>query len=92
MRELTEQEIAILELESECPSYRLDKAGRGKKDGRILKELDVPPVRYHQILNRLIDDPAALDAYPQLITELRKGRDSSMDKLDRLRKENPIRF
>jgi hypothetical protein len=43
----------------------------GAKDEAI-KALGLTPMRYHQLLNRLLDDPAALAAEPQLVYRLRR--------------------
>jgi hypothetical protein len=43
----------------------------GAKEEAI-KELGLTPMRYHQLLNRLLDDPAALEADPQLVYRLRR--------------------
>jgi hypothetical protein len=43
----------------------------GAKDEAI-KALGLTPMRYYQLLNRLLDDPAALAAEPQLVYRLRR--------------------
>ena len=46
----------------------------GRKVTAIHDELDLSPTRYAQILNRLLDDPAAELAQPVLIHRLRRLR------------------
>lgn len=48
---------------------------RGAKDEAILRTFDLSPTRYAQIVNRLIDEPAALEAEPQLVRRLQRLRD-----------------
>jgi hypothetical protein len=43
----------------------------GAKEEAI-KALGLTPMRYYQLLNRLLDDPAALAAEPQLVYRLRR--------------------
>jgi len=45
----------------------------GAKEEAI-KALGLTPMRYYQLLNRLLDDPAALAAEPQLVYRLRRIR------------------
>jgi len=46
----------------------------GAKEEAIRRELGLRPADYYQALNRLLDDPAALDADPALIDQLRRLR------------------
>lgn len=48
---------------------------QGTKDDAIRKTFDISRTRYDQIVNRLIDDPAALEADPQLVRRLQRLRD-----------------
>jgi hypothetical protein len=43
----------------------------GAKEEAI-KALGLTPMRYYQLLNRLLDDPAALAEEPQLVYRLRR--------------------
>ncbi|MCF4007241.1 DUF3263 domain-containing protein [Corynebacterium uropygiale] len=69
MRELREDERRILEFELQAPRQR------GAKEEAIRRSLGMSPVRYHQRLNQLVDDPAALAAYPLVVGRLRRIRD-----------------
>ena len=46
----------------------------GNRESAIRELFSESPVAYHQRLNRLIDDPAALDHDPQLVRRLRRLR------------------
>jgi hypothetical protein len=46
----------------------------GAKEEAIRRELGLRPADYYQALSRLLDDPAALDADPALIDQLRRLR------------------
>jgi hypothetical protein len=46
----------------------------GAKEEAIRRELGLRPADYYQALSRLLDDPAALDADPGLIDQLRRLR------------------
>jgi hypothetical protein len=46
----------------------------GAKDQAIRDTFDLPVTRYYQLLNRLLDDPAALAADPVLVNRLRRLR------------------
>lgn len=45
----------------------------GAKEEAI-KALGLAPMRYYQLLNRLLDDPGALAADPQVVYRLRRIR------------------
>lgn len=45
---------------------------RGHKEQAIRDELGVSPVRYYQVLARLLDSQSALAAEPQLVNRLRR--------------------
>lgn len=66
--ELSELEQAILEFERQHFKYA------GAKEAQIADVLELSPIRYYQILNRLLDSQAALAAYPQVIHRLRRMR------------------
>jgi Protein of unknown function (DUF3263) len=46
----------------------------GAKEREILEVLDMPPTRYYQLLNELIDAPAAAQFDPVLVARLRRRR------------------
>ncbi|MBM9466502.1 DUF3263 domain-containing protein [Nakamurella leprariae] len=48
----------------------------GAKEQAIKEMFDLSPTRYYQVLNAVIDDPAALAADPLLVRRLRRLRTS----------------
>lgn len=66
---LTDQQQTILDLEGAWWRYP------GAKDARIREELGMSSTRYYQILNVLIDDPAALEHAPMTVNRLRRLRE-----------------
>ena len=46
----------------------------GAKETAIREQFGVPPTRYYQVLNALVDRPAALAADPLLVRRLRRLR------------------
>lgn len=66
---LTERDARILAFERRRWHYT------GAKEAAIRAEFDLTPTRYHQILNVLIDSPAALVAEPMLVGRLRRLRE-----------------
>lgn len=62
------RERAVLDFESR----RFKNAGR--KDQAVRDELGISPTQYFQILNALLDDPAALAHNPTLVARLRRLR------------------
>lgn len=48
----------------------------GAKEEAIRSRLGISATAYHQILNALLDDPAALAYRPALVTRLRRIRDA----------------
>jgi hypothetical protein len=67
--ELTLLERAVLTLE------RRGWATPGAKERAIREELGLPPVRYYQLLNALLDAPRALAHDPVTVNRLRRVRD-----------------
>ncbi|MEV0689635.1 MULTISPECIES: DUF3263 domain-containing protein [unclassified Streptomyces] len=63
-----EQDIIALE--------RRGFLGPGVKERAIREELGLPPVRYYQLLNALLDDPRALAHDPVTVNRLRRIRES----------------
>ena len=47
----------------------------GAKEEAIRRAFDIPPARYYQLLDRLIDRPEALAHDPMLVRRLRRLRD-----------------
>lgn len=66
---MNDLEREVLDLEREYPRYN------GAKDDQIRRRLNMSATSYFQILNRLLDDPAALEADPVLINRLRRIRE-----------------
>lgn len=68
VRVLTAEAKRILDFEQR--RYRL----AGAKEQAIRAELDLSAVRYYQLLNALLDDPAAVEYAPTLVNRLRRLR------------------
>jgi hypothetical protein len=66
---LSERDRAILEFEKQWFKYA------GAKEQAIRDLFDISPTRYYQILNALIDDPAARAYDGQLIKRLERLRE-----------------
>lgn len=66
---LGELELAILRFERETAG------ARGGREAEIRERFDMSAPRYHQVLNQLIDTPAALQADPLLVRRLRRLRE-----------------
>jgi len=67
-RELTDLDRQILEFERDWVSHA------GAKDAVLRERFDLTPSHYHQLLNRIIDLPAAEDHAPRLVRRLRAAR------------------
>ncbi len=67
---LSDQDRVVLALESGGGQPR-----GGAKERRIREELHMSPTRYYQLLNALLDDPAALRHDPVTVNRLRRVRD-----------------
>ncbi|GAW54799.1 DUF3263 domain-containing protein [Nocardioides sp. PD653] len=67
---LTDTELAILDLEGQWWKYA------GAKETRVRDLFDMSATRYYQVLNALIDQPAALEHDPLLVGRLRRIRDA----------------
>jgi hypothetical protein len=48
----------------------------GAKDTAVLAEFGLTPIRYYQLLNRVVDDPAAVTVDPILVQRLRRLRNA----------------
>ena len=68
--ELTERDREIIAFERQWWKYA------GAKEQAIRELFDMSATRYYQVLNTLIDSPAALEADPMLIKRLRRLRAS----------------
>ena len=68
--ELSERDAAILAFERQWWKYA------GAKEQAIRELFDLSATRYYQVLNALIDDPAALAHDPMLVKRLRRMRSS----------------
>ncbi|GGC30113.1 hypothetical protein GCM10010974_10860 [Brevibacterium sediminis] len=66
--ELSELEVAVLEFERRWWKYG------GAKDHAIRERFDMSATSYFQILNSLLDHPAALASDPMLVKRLRRIR------------------
>ena len=67
-RELTRREHDMLAFERQWWRHA------GAKETAIREQFGVPPTRYYQVLNALVDRPAALAADPMLVRRLRRLR------------------
>ena|ERR1700712_2875741 len=70
--ELAERDVRILEFERAWWQHA------GLKEQSIREEFGLFGARYYQILNRVIDEPAALAFDPMLIKRLRRLRDTRL--------------
>jgi len=68
--ELSDLETAILAFERQWWKYP------GAKEQSIKELFDMTSTRYYQVLNALIDEPAALAHDPMLVKRLRRMRSS----------------
>lgn len=67
---LTAAQVAILDFERQWWRYS------GAKETAIRERFDMSATRYYQVLNVLLDQPAALAHDPLLIRRLRRLRDA----------------
>jgi hypothetical protein len=67
---LSDRDRAILEFERQWWKYA------GAKEQAIRELFDMSATRYYQVLNALLDNPAALEADPMLVKRLRRMRAS----------------
>ncbi|ABL80400.1 MULTISPECIES: DUF3263 domain-containing protein [unclassified Nocardioides] len=68
LTDLTDLDRQILEFERDWVAHV------GAKDAVLRERFDLTPTRYHQLLNRLIDLPAAEVHAPRLVRRLRRLR------------------
>lgn len=69
-QQLTKRQLAILSFERKWWNQA------SVKEQAIRDELGYFPVRYYQLLNQLLDNPAALAADPSTVKRLRRIRES----------------
>lgn len=69
---LPERAIQILDFEREWTRHV------GAKEEAISSQFHVSSARYYQILNAVIDAPAAVKYDPMLVSRLRRNRDNRM--------------
>ncbi|SDQ64403.1 DUF3263 domain-containing protein [Quadrisphaera sp. DSM 44207] len=67
---LSQRDAAVLAFE------RRRWRSRAAKEQAVRDAFDLSATRYHQVLNALLDDPAALAADPVLVQRLRRLRDT----------------
>jgi hypothetical protein len=68
MAELTEQEIHILDFERSWWKHA------GVKEQAIKEQFSMSATRYYQILNEILENPAALEHDPILVKRLKRLR------------------
>lgn len=67
----------LTELDREILAFEQDwVAHAGAKDTAVRDRFDLTPAGYHQLLNRIIDNPAAEAHAPRLVRRLRRLRDA----------------
>ena len=66
---MNDMDRAILEFELEHWNFQ------GNKERVIQERFDCSPNRYYQRLNRLLDEPEALQQQPALVKRLQRQRD-----------------
>lgn len=71
--ELSDLDREILEFEQNWVSHA------GAKDTAVRERFDLTPTGYHQLLNRLIDLPAAEEHAPRLVRRLRRRRSARQE-------------
>lgn len=71
MEPLTDRERAILDFENSTQWRH-----QGSKEDAVRDLFDLKPIRYFQVLNALIDKPAAMVEFPVVVKRLQRLRDS----------------
>lgn len=66
--DLSERDAAVLDFEKQWWKYA------GAKEQAVRELFDLSATQYYQVLNTLIDSPAALAAEPMLVKRLRRMR------------------
>lgn len=70
MAALTDQQLAILNIEAQHWRHA------GSKEQAIRTRLGISATRYYQLLDALVDEPAALERNPVLVNRLCRLRES----------------
>jgi Protein of unknown function (DUF3263) len=71
----------LTDLDREILAFEQDWAAHaGAKDTVVRERFDLTPTGYHQLLNRLIDNPAAEAHAPRLVRRLRRRRDARLSR------------
>jgi hypothetical protein len=66
---------ALSDLDREILAFEEDWVTHaGAKDTAVREKFDLTPAGYHQLLNRIIDNPAAEAHAPRLVRRLRRLR------------------
>ena len=81
--ELTDLDREILEFERDWVAHA------GAKDAVLRERFELTPTRYHQLLNRLIDLPAAEVHAPRLVRRLRRLRAARQEQRSARRSREP---
>ena len=81
--ELTDLDREILEFERDWIAHA------GAKDAVLRERFELTPTRYHQLLNRLIDLPAAEVHAPRLVRRLRRLRAARQEQRSARRSREP---
>ncbi len=68
--ELSDLDREILAFEEDWVTHA------GAKDTAVRERFDLTPAGYHQLLNKIIDNPAAEAHAPRLVRRLRRLRDA----------------
>ena len=67
----------LTDLDREILAFEEDwVAHAGAKETAVRERFDLTPAGYHQLLNRIIDNPAAEAHAPRLVRRLRRRRDA----------------
>jgi Protein of unknown function (DUF3263) len=66
--ELSERDLRVLAFEAQWPRHT------GTKDHAIMRAFGIAPARYYQVLNAVIDSPAAVRHDPMLVRRLQRAR------------------
>lgn len=69
MADLRERDVAILNIEARHWRHA------GTKEQAIREQLNLSATRYYQLLDALLDEPAALERNPVLVNRLRRVRE-----------------
>ena len=71
--ELSERDKRVLAFEARWPKHT------GAKDHEIMRVFGFPAARYYQVLNVVIDSPAAVRHDPMLVRRLHRARDARIE-------------